>query len=187
MVFLVLWGFWRDEEELALGDVGPVHALEKRMALKLAKAVCSESFRWIWVQKSLDQVLAFFCDFSFTSSDVRPLDLSFQDVLEDLLRRITSEWSNADNHFVGNDSNRKVVNHMIGILPFEDLRRNIIRSSEETMRRLVVSIDHELRQVEISKDKLAKFINHNVILYYSNAYRFQVSMNYAHLMDRVDS
>lgn len=41
VAFLVLWGFGRDEEKLALRYVGPVHSFEERMALQLAQSVCS--------------------------------------------------------------------------------------------------------------------------------------------------
>lgn len=130
--------------------------------------------------------MTFFCDFSFSVADFRPFDLAFQDVFEDLLRGITCEWSDADNHFIGDYSDWKIVNHMIGLLSFEDLRSNVVRSSEKTMRFLVLAVYYELGKVEIGKDKLAKFINDNVILCYWNAYRFQVPMNDSHLMDRVD-
>ena len=56
------------------------------------------------MQESLDQILALFGDFSLSVADVWPIYLAFQNVFEHLLRRIASEWSNTDNHFISDDS-----------------------------------------------------------------------------------
>lgn len=64
----------------------------------------TQSFLRVWVEQFFKKIFALGSDLVLFCSDLRPIYISFADIIENCLNSIIGEWWRSNDHLIGDDS-----------------------------------------------------------------------------------
>lgn len=124
----------------------------------------SETFFWIRLKQSNNQIFVIWTDLVFFWPSLRPLDFSPKYVVKDCFLGEIGKGSDSDNYFIGNDPKGKPINSLSSWFSFDDLWSDVIRGTEKGVRFFYLFFLDEFGEVEICKCEVPIFADDDVIL-----------------------
>lgn len=136
------------------------------MGFEFGNSFETKPFLGIRLEEGLNEVFCLLGYHSFFFSDLGPLNLAFENILEDFLDFHGCKGSDSDHDFVGDDAQWPYVPRRVVEFTFDDFGGDVVGWAKELVNLflgLLTGCQHK-GQVEVSQLKEALFVDDYVFL-----------------------